>query len=191
MSQKLKHLIAVVGMPGSGKGTCTNYLDRFFPVVHFGQMVINEVKNRHLEVNEANEKSVREDLRQQYGPAAIASLAADSINELSDQYEIVVIDGLYSWSEYQLFAEKYGDKLTVIGVFTPRRLRYQRLAERTYRPLTQAEASTRDIAEIENLDKGGPIARADYMLVNTSTPERLQQELTELLDHELGIKLPS
>lgn len=176
-------------MPGSGKGTCTDYLANHLPVIHFGSIVVDEVKRRELEVNEANEKIVREELRQQHGPAAVSILAQTKVDEMTAENEIVVIDGLYSWEEYKEYEQKYGDKLTVIAVFTPRKARYQRLTNREYRPLTIEQAQRRDVAEIENLNKGGPIARADYTLVNSDTPEHLISELTQLLNQELDIAI--
>ena len=106
---KLKHIIAIVGMPGSGKGTCTDYLANHLPVIHFGSIVVDEVKRRELEVNEANEKIVREELRQQHGPAAVSILAQTKVDEMTAENEIVVIDGLYSWEEYKEYEQKYGD----------------------------------------------------------------------------------
>ena len=43
------------------------------------------------------------------------------------------------------------------------------------RPLSKEQAKARDYAEIENIEKGGPIAMADIMIINEST----QDELTE------------
>ena len=39
----------------------------------------------------------------------------------------------------------------------------------------------RDTREIERLEKGGPIAMADYTLLNAGTPARLLAQLDELL----------
>lgn len=188
MTKTLKHLIAIVGMAGSGKGTCSDYLEQNYPVVHFGKMVVEEVEKRGLEINEANERIVREDLRKQHGPTVMAMLAEQRIAELSPFHDIVIIDGLYSWDEYKFFEQKYDDRFTVIAVFTPRKDRYERLTRRGYRSLNEEEAKARDVAEIENLGKGGPIARADYTLVNTDTPTALQENLVDLLRTELGIE---
>ena len=57
-------LLVLVGMPGAGKSTCVEYLEeKNVPSVYFGGVTIDEVKSRGLEVNEANEKLVREDIR--------------------------------------------------------------------------------------------------------------------------------
>ncbi len=78
-------IIAFVGMPGSGKGTCTDYMaDVYgFPVIHFGNMVYEEVQRRGLH-NVKDEKFVKEDMRQKEGPAVLAIRAAEKL-ELSYQ----------------------------------------------------------------------------------------------------------
>ena len=56
-------------MSGTGKSEATNFLkDQFnFDLFYFGGIVLNEVKKRGLEINNENEKMVREDLRRQHG----------------------------------------------------------------------------------------------------------------------------
>ena len=73
-----------------------------------------------------------------------------------------------------------------MAIAAPRHLRYQRLAARTIRPLTPAESSQRDLLEIERLEKGGPIAIADYTLLNDAESNTLLDQLDRLLE-ALGI----
>ena len=46
---------------------------------------------------------------------------------------------------------------------------------------TRKEFITRDFSEIENIEKGGPIARADYMIVNEGSLKKLYAELDKIL----------
>jgi len=180
MEQKI---IATVGMCGSGKSIAGEYLEAHgFTKVYFGGLTIEEVKRRGLEVNEKNERLVREELRAIHGMAAFAFLSLPKIEAILASGRRALIDGLYSFSEYKVLKEKYEDALIVIAVFTPRELRYQRLSERQVRPLTRLEAISRDYTEIENIEKGGPIALADYTLVNTGTVEDLHAALRKVLD---------
>jgi dephospho-CoA kinase len=172
-------------MPGSGKGTCTDYLNEthHWPVVHFGNMVYEEVQRRGLD-NVKDEIFVREDMRVQDGPAVLAKHVSRKANEYFNKGdEVVVLDGLYSWSEYKFLAETYGDDLVVIAVTAPKKVRRERVLNRkdSHRKYTLEQLINREIAEIENLEKGGPIAYADFTLTNTGTPENLLSELAKVL----------
>lgn len=186
----MKKIVAVVGMAGSGKGTITDYLEsRGYPKVYFGGMVYEEVERRGLDIVE-NEREVREDMRKQEGLAVMAKRASVKAEEYFSQGKnTVVFDGLYSWSEYKFLREKYGDSLVVVAVFTPLSVRYERATSRkeSHRSYTIEQIKKRDYEEIENIEKGGPIAMADYTLVNTDTPEHLLKEVEDLLKR-LGLK---
>jgi dephospho-CoA kinase len=180
-----RNIIATVGMCGSGKSVVAERLERLgFGKVYFGGLTIDEVRRRGLEVNETSERAVREELRRTHGMGAFALLSLPKIEALRKEGKRVLIDGLYSFSEYKILKEKYGGGLLVLAVFTPRALRYERLAARKERPLTAEEALSRDCAEIENIEKGGPIALADFTIVNDGTPDDLVRRLDEILKLE-------
>ena len=176
-------------MPGAGKSVCVEYLkNKGVPSVYFGGITLDEVKRRGMDVNAASEKFVREDIRAKEGAGAYAVRIIQQIEDLFDQgNNYVVVDGLYSWTEYKIFKGSFGDNAIIIAVVAPRNFRHKRLATRADRPLTEADASARDYAEIENIEKGGPIANADYFLANSSSVEDLQKDLQALLD-ELKIE---
>lgn len=185
-------LIALVGMPGSGKGTCTDHLSEKYnlPLIHFGQMMYEEVQRRGLD-NVKDEKFVREDMRKKEGPAVIAKMVAKKADVyIANGAQAIVLDGLYSWSEYKYLRSVYGDGLVVIAVAAPRKTRYERVLARTdgHRKYTSAEqVETREIDEIEHLEKGGPIAFADYTLVNDHEgKENLLRQVDELVER-IGI----
>jgi dephospho-CoA kinase len=174
-------IIAVVGLCGSGKSVVCDYIQsKGYQKVYFGGIVIDEVKRRNLPVIEQNEKEVREELRDRYGMAAMAILSRGKIEEYLHDGQKVLIDGLYSMSEYKVLRETF-PYLTTIAVFTPKKLRYERLSRRETRPLTPEQAEERDYAEIDNIEKGGPIAIADYTLVNDGTIDELNSKVERVL----------
>ena len=177
--------IALVGMTGSGKSVIADELvKREYAFFRFGQITMDIIKERGLEPKEENEKSIREEVRKEHGMGAFAILNIPKIDAFLEKGNVVG-DGLYSWSEYKILKEKYGSQLKVIAVYTPPKQRYHRLTQRKIeqddkdirnRPMTVEQAKSRDAAEIENIEKGGPIAMADFTLTNTGTiPELLEQ----------------
>ncbi|MGH9857285.1 MAG: AAA family ATPase [Acidobacteriota bacterium] len=174
-----KKVFVFVGMPGAGKSTLVDYLEtKGIPNVYFGGITVNEVKRRGMEVNEANEKKVREELRATEGPGVMAKRIIIELEKLFEQgHDTLVADGLYSWPEYKIFKDKFRDNAIIIAVVASRKARHERLAKRPVRPLTDEEATAREYAEIENIEKGGPIANADYTLINNTTPDELITQL--------------
>ncbi len=175
-------ILAVVGLPGAGKTEAIQYLEEqtHWPKVYFGAVTFDEVKRRGLEVNEANERSVREDIRAQYGMGAYATLSMDAIKQkFSDSS--VLIESHYSWEEYVILKKEFGDSFKVLAVVASPETRIKRMAGRPDRPLTEAETVSRDYAQIENAHQGGPIARADFFIINEGTKEELQAHIDEVL----------
>jgi dephospho-CoA kinase len=173
--------LALVGMPGAGKTLCAAHLQKLgFAHFRFGQIVVDEVERRGLAVNPANEQLVREELREREGINAIAIRALPHLKTALEQHHSLVIDGLYGFGEYKLLHAELGANMVVVAITSARHLRYQRLARRRERPLTPAEAELRDFNEIEKLEKGGPIAIADYTLLNNRGPDDLLRELDAL-----------
>lgn len=149
--------------------------------MHFGAITINEIQKRGIAVSEANEREVREELRKAHGMAAYAKLSLARIKHALSVGP-TVIDGLYSWSEYKFLKQQLPNRMYVIAVSAPRHIRYERLSHRLTRPLSYKEAELRDFAEIENLEKGGPIAIADYTIQNSG----IKRELFSVLDRLLS-----
>jgi dephospho-CoA kinase len=174
-------VISIVGMAGSGKSEVASIFENNgFKRVRFGDITDEEVRNRGFKLNEENERFVREQLRREHGMAAYAKLNVPKINAQLKNSDVVV-DGLYSWEEYTLLKELYGDEFKVVAVWTSPRTRYERLGSRVIRPLTTEEAVARDKAEIENSNKGGPIAVADYTIINESSKQELEAETIRAL----------
>ena len=87
----------------------------------------------------------------------------------------MVIDGLYSWEEYTVLNTHYQEDFFVVAVWASPETRYVRLTARPDRRLTLEEATSRDKAEIENVNKGGPIAMADFTIINDASLDDLKK----------------
>ncbi|MFZ4826505.1 MAG: AAA family ATPase [Phototrophicaceae bacterium] len=179
--------VALVGMPGAGKSVCADYLEqKGFYKFRFGQIVVDEVAQRGLPLTPANERIVRESLREAEGINAIAQRALPYLTHALEQHQTIIIDGLYGFGEYKLLNAQLGASMVVLCVTCNRALRYARLTERSERPLTVEEAIERDFREIDHLEKGGPIAIADYTLLNNGGADDLLTSLEELIN-QLGV----
>ena len=141
---------------------------------------MDKLKEEGLEVTPDNERTMRERLRKQYGMSAYATILLPKIKELSKKANLV-LDGLYSWDELKILQDELGNKLTVIAIVVDKEIRYNRLEKREIRKLTKEEATKRDISEIENLAKGGPISYADYYIFNNGTLEEYKERLNDIL----------
>jgi dephospho-CoA kinase len=182
----VNRVVAVVGMTGSGKSAACDVLRRAgWGYIRFGRLTIDRLVEAGWEVTPDNEKRMREALRREHGMGAYAKLLLPRIEEELSRAH-VVIDGLYSWSEYKILKERFPESFLVIAIHASPAIRYARLAERaeaeadparTVRRLSPQEARRRDYAEIEGIEKGGPIAMADVMIVNEATVEALEAQV--------------
>ena len=173
--------VAVVGMCGSGKSVlCSYFTNMGWESVYFGGVAVSQLKKSGTPVNEANERAIRERLRRELGMGAFAVILKEEILSKLERAN-VVLDGLYSWSEYVILKELLGDNLVVLAVVTNSGIRKQRLSNRPVRPLTAEMVDSRDVAEIENSEKGGPIAKADYYVLNNGTEQQLKAQFNEFM----------
>ena len=174
-------VVAIVGMAGAGKSEVARVFEEYgFKKVRFGDVTDAELKNRGLEPKEENERYIREQLREKHGMAAYAKLNLPRIDSLLKSSDVVV-DGLYSWEEYTLLKACYGERFSVLAVWSSPATRHARLTHRAKRPLTLEEAASRDKSEIENSNKGGPIAMADFTILNETSLEELKRETKRVL----------
>jgi dephospho-CoA kinase len=175
-------ITAIVGMPGSGKSVAAEFFkSKGIRVLRFGDQTEIGLKEQGLEINEKNERWYREKLRHDLGMAAMAIKIEPRINDALTKNNKVILDGLYSWEEYEYLIKKF-PYLKLLCIYSPPNIRHKRLSKRKIRPLTPDLSISRDIAEIINLNKGGPIAMADFLIVNNSTKENFYNDLNKYFD---------
>ena len=172
-------IIAIVGMCGSGKSIASGYLEEIgYKKVYFGGVTMEKLKEEGFEVTPDNEKMMREKLRSELGMGAYAMVLLPRIKELAKENN-VVLDGLYSWDELKILQNEFD--MTTIAIVADKKLRYQRLSERIERPFNKEDAIKRDISEIENIAKAGPITYADYYIFNNGTINEFYERLKVIL----------
>lgn len=181
--QNKKAIIAIVGLPGSGKSEAAEHFSsRKVPVIHFGKVVTDEVQKRYGAQKEEYHKIVREELRRVNGMEAMAKLNLDNIKKALVKNNIVVIDGMRSWDEYEYLAKTLTDtEVHIVGLFADKHLRYSRLGSRLQdRP--GHGGKDRDVNELFGTNMGPTIAFADFMVKNNFSKEEFLDKLNEVYD---------
>ena len=178
-----KIILAVTGLPGSGKSVATEYLIKKtgWPKVYFPEPIFDEIKEKGLEVNQENEKKIREEFRKKLGMGAFATINLPKVKELLKKSS-VLLESFYSWEEYLIFKKEFGEKFFVLAVYSSPDTREKRLLNRPFRPLKKGEIVLRDYSQIENLHQAGPIARADFTVINEGDENYLYNQLDKIID---------
>lgn len=173
-------------MAGSGKSEAIDYIQNktSWPKIYFGEPTFDRIKKEGWELNNANEKKARELNREEYGMGAHAILSLPKLKELVKENDIVLIESLYSWEEYKILKKEYGEAFQLIAIHASPALRLKRLlARKGNRPMnSEEEFIERDWSEIEKTDKGGPIAIADFPIINESGFDDLKENLDIIIN---------
>lgn len=176
-------IVAFVGLAGSGKSAAVEYLtQKGIPKIYFGGVIYKAMQEAGIDITWESQKQFREDIRKKEGNDFVVKRAIKEAHDLiaAGQHRIV-LDGVYSWSEYKILKHEFPAAMTVIAIVTPKHERKARMTKRAERPMTPQEVDERDWAEIENLEKGGPIAIADYFVHNDKDIDWLHSQLHDVL----------
>ena len=187
----MKKIVCITGLCGSGKSTVSDFfVSKGYQYIRFGQIVMDEMKKRKLPLNEKNEQSLREEFREKHGMSAMAILNLSKFDSALKKGNVIA-DGLYSFEEYRVMKDHFGEACIVVAVYAPPKVRYDRVSKRVMsksdtnlrdRPFTKADAQLRDNNELVKLNKGGTIAMADYTIQNTRDLQFLLNQLEETYD---------
>lgn len=177
------NIVGFVGMPGAGKTEAVDYLvKKGWPKIYFGGLMYAEMTKAGIEITPESQQVFREQLRAEHGKDFLAILALQEAERLlAAGQKNIVVDGIYSWTEFKTFKHQYHHELNLIAIVAPRHLRHHRLATRPERPFTEDEAMHRDYTEIENIEKGGPIAIADHYIINDRSLEQLHKKIEDIV----------
>lgn len=184
--QKNVKIIAFVGLAGSGKSSAVEYLTaKGIPKIYFGGIIYKAMEEAGIPITWESQQKFREEIREKEGKDFVVKRAiTEARNLIEAGQKRIILDGLYSWSEYRILKHEFpGEIMTTIAVVTPKHMRKDRMAKRPERPMTSEEIDERDWSEIENLEKGGPIAIADYFIHNDKDVANLENQIDDVLRH--------
>lgn len=172
-------ILAFVGLTGSGKTTAVEHFTSLgFPKVYFGGIIYQAMAEAGIAKGEENETKFRVEIREKEGADFVVKRIIKQIHDLVDagQHRIIA-DGVYTWDEYKALKHEFPGKTSIIAITSPKQLRYLWLESREDRPQTPQISAARDQHEIETLQKGGPIAAADFFIMNNGSIEHFYEQL--------------
>jgi dephospho-CoA kinase len=176
-------VIGTVGLAGSGKGEFANVAEELgVPVVTMGDVIRAECRERGLDPAE-HHGEIAQKLRQENGPAAIAEESLPHIEAALEQDDTVVVDGIRSGVEVDVFEERFGDDFTLVSIEAPFEVRRERIDDRGRDKVGEDGESlaARDERELSfGLDEA--LARADVTIDNTGSLEAFRERARELLE---------
>ena len=178
--QKKKSIIAIVGMPGSGKTEASAFFkEKGLQTISFSR-VINEYIDKHnLKHDEETHKKLRKEFREKHGQGAMAVLNEEKIKEALKEHNMLVIEGMRSWEEFIFLKDKFPKvKTYIIALYADKKLRYKRIAGRRYRSKLYGE--DRDINELIDTHMGPTIAYADFFVDNNGSIEDFYAKLEDI-----------
>ena len=124
-------VFAVCGLPGSGKGEFAAVLQRSkIPILSMGDMVRAEVTRRGLEESPGIFGIIAAQLRSEFGDDVLAKRLCDAVDELLEDNELILIEGLSGTAEFDLFKSRWGGRFSTIAITSPMEVRFQRIQSR-------------------------------------------------------------
>jgi dephospho-CoA kinase len=181
VAMKEKIVIGVAGMPGAGKATVKEIVQKIgYSVVVMGNEIREETRRRKLKPTPENIGMVMLKLREEEGPYVVAKRCIPKIEKAKGR--VVIVDGIRSPHEVEEFKKHYPN-FTLIAIHASPETRFKRLFQRKRSddPKGWETFMKRDLREL-SVGLGNAIATADYMIVNEGTKTQLKRKVCEVLE---------
>lgn len=181
-------VVGLVGLQAAGKTEIARVFSDFgIPCVRMGDVVIEEVRRRGLEVNEKTVGWMADELRREQGDGVIARLNIPRIQRAGTGKRAVVVDGIRGIAEVEEFRKAFGESFVLCAVLAPAEQRFARVSGR------RREDDAASFTEFLEKDRrelswgmGDAIALADIFIVNDGTLEELRGKAVELFRRTVG-----
>ena len=124
-------VIAVCGMPASGKGEFASFLaTKGIPVRSMGDMVRAEVASLGIEEGPNVFGEVATALRAEHGDDILAIRLTSAVDSLLEEHPIVLIEGMRGTAEKAVFVEHWGPSFISVAIIADTEIRFQRVISR-------------------------------------------------------------
>ncbi|MCX7996349.1 MAG: nucleoside monophosphate kinase [Patescibacteria group bacterium] len=178
--QNKKTIIALVGMPGSGKSEAAKFFrDKGIDVISFSNVINDYIDAKGLKHTEQTHSKLRREFREKYGPAALAVLNKDLLEKKLQEKNIVCIEGMRSWEEYTFIKKEFPHvRIFIVALYADKKLRHKRISMRKHRSGLYGEE--RDVNELIETNMGPTIAYSDFLIKNNYSLDDLNDKLEEV-----------
>ncbi len=173
-------VIGIVGLPGSGKSEAAAVArEQGTPVITMGDVIRAACRERGLDPA-THHGEVAGALREENGPGAIAERSLPMIEEAMMDVSTVVVEGIRSDVEVDIFEDAFGEGFTLVSIEAPFEIRAERIDARG-RDDTGAESLRERDERERGFGMGNAMDRADVVVENTGSLESFQATVRELL----------
>lgn len=161
-----KLLVALTGMPGSGKSTIAQGLKhKGYQIINMGDAVRAECKRRNVEPSGENLGQIMLELREKHGMSAIAKLIQPDIQDST--FDVIIIDGIRSNEEIQELKKTHPLRMLSVHASTDTRFTFLSKRGRSDDPDTRDNFDQRDTREL-GVGISKPIALSDESISNNN-----------------------
>lgn len=179
---RIMKIIAFVGMPASGKSEASSVVrDMGIAYINMGDVIREEVKRRGLEPTDSNTGGVATDLRKKEGMESIAKRCVPKIRDAST--DLLVVDGIRGIAEVEFFKEEFGNDFTLVSIYAPIELRFERIRSRGRSDdmSNLDDLRTREEREL-GWGMGKAIDVADIVIENIGNLDKFKTKIRELME---------
>jgi dephospho-CoA kinase len=175
-------VLGITGMPGSGKGEVTLMASEMsIPIHSLGDMVREHFRIYRYGSPPSGIGDFADSERREHGNDIWARRLTERI-EAESGSNIILIDGVRSKYEVDVFRDRWGDRFKLLAVHSSPGTRFSRLLSRGRNddPIDRADFDRRDERELK-WGLGNVIALSDIMLLNEGTLEDLRAKARDVL----------
>ena len=163
----MARVVAVCGMPGSGKGEFADVLSaNNIPVLSMGDMVRAEVTRLDLKESPGIFGEIAAQLRADHGEDVLAVRLADAVDFHLESHPLVLIEGMRGTAERVVFEQRWSDDFFSLAVVASSDTRFTRIQNRG-----RSEDGDRQAFEIRDTRERGwgleeIISESDFLIDN-------------------------
>lgn len=178
-------IIAICGMPGSGKGELNRLASAAgFAVLSMGDMIRAEAEARGLPETPDNIGQVAISLRAEFGDGILAERMLAHGDAAAKTSSLVFIEGMRGVAEAAVFRRHWSQRFSVLALDCDVETRWLRISARGRgEDGERVDFETREQRELQ-WGLGTLMAAAEHRISNHSDLPKLEQEFSEFLDSQ-------